>query len=326
MHDRLIELLRIAIKYDVSDIHFSVLDKDITIEMRVQQKIRKLKAKDSDLNLFYYLMYQANLDISEVHEPQTGSFDVYVGNRSVSCRFSLVSSHRITSGVLRILNHQHELSIEDLTYRQDHIAWLKEIGNYRDGLFLFCGPTGSGKTTSLYTILNQVEQKKIYTLEDPIEVYQDRFVQLQINEKQHLSYAEGIKQLMRHDPDIIMIGEIRDAEAAKMAVRTALTGHLVVTSLHSFSCVGAIERMIDLGVEDVQLQEVLKGITSQRLYEDVYDKKIGIYEIMKRKEIEHYFETKQIPDGFESLQTNIQRAIQDGIINPQQAKQDLLGF
>lgn len=132
---------------------------------------------------------------------------------------------------------------------------------------MFSGPTGSGKTTTLYTLLNAVQNKKIFTLEDPVEVVNEKYVQIQINEKQHMSYADGIKQLMRHDPDIIMIGEIRDETAAKMAVRCALTGHLVVSTIHSFSCVSTILRMLDLGVEKYQLKDVLKGISSQRLFE-----------------------------------------------------------
>ena len=124
--------------------------------------------------------------------------------------------------------------------------------------------------------------KKIFTLEDPIEIQNDSFVQLQINESQHLSYAEGIKQLMRHDPDLLMIGEIRDEEAAQMAVRCVLTGHLVLSSIHSTDCATAIIRMRDLGVKEYELKDVLYGISNQRLFEKEDGSRIGVYEIMCR--------------------------------------------
>ena len=186
---------------------------------------------------------------------------------------------------------------------------------------LMLGPTGSGKTTTLYTLLNAVQNKKIFTLEDPVEVVNEKYVQIQINEKQHMSYADGIKQLMRHDPDIIMIGEIRDETAAKMAVRCALTGHLVVSTIHSFSCVSTILRMLDLGVEKYQLKDVLKGISSQRLFEKTNGEKIGIYEYMDEKEITHYFEKGDVSDAFIPLSKQIEQALFQNEITYEQAKE-----
>ncbi len=179
---------------------------------------------------------------------------------------------------------------------------------------MFSGPTGSGKTTTLYTILNETKGKKIFTLEDPVEVYHENYVQIQINDHQHLSYDEGIKQLMRHDPDIIMIGEIRDSQAALMAVRSALTGHLVVTSLHSQNCMSAIDRLLDLGVNMYQLKDVLIGVSNQRLFNLGAGKRCGVYEYMNRKEVAYALEHRQVSETFISLQQQLQCAVKKGYI------------
>lgn len=322
MEERLRECLRLALVNNVSDIHFSLKNNEVVIEMRVKDKMKKLKSNPTDLQLFRYLQYQANIDIGNNLKPQTGRFEETIDHKTISLRFSVINSFFITSGVLRILNGHNNLKIDDLTINEKHIDYLKNITNRRSGLYVFSGPTGSGKTTSLYTVLDEAKNKKIYTLEDPVEVFNNKYIQLQVNEKQNLNYAQGIKQLLRHDPDIIMIGEIRDSEAALMAIRCALTGHLVLTSIHSSSCVNAIDRLIELGVNKFQLMDVLKGVSNQRLY-SYQDKKIGIYEVMDLKEVEYYFKYNQTSSSFKKLQDNIQEAVNEEIIDFAQAKQDL---
>ncbi|SJZ87425.1 ATPase, T2SS/T4P/T4SS family [Anaerorhabdus furcosa] len=323
MEKRLEELLTIAIHYGTSDIHFSVFDEEIKIEFRYKDKLVQLKKQEDDLPFFRYLQYKANLDLGNSYLPQTGRFDVMIQNERVSLRFAVMKSYRMTSGVLRILNAQNRIDLLSLTYDQNVIRIFKSLENHRSGLFVFSGPTGSGKTTTLYTIMNQIKNKKIYTLEDPIEVYSKNFVQLQINEKQDLGYSQGIKQLLRHAPDIIMIGEIRDEEAAKMALRCALTGHLVLTSIHSSNCFLAIERLIELGVSRYQLLDVLIGISNQRLYSSIKNQsKVGIYEILTRKGIGEYFKN-EIPKDFIPIQYAIKQAIQKGLISSTEAIKDL---
>lgn len=305
MNERLLEILRIAVAYKVSDIHFSLDEEGGTvIEMRVDGKIRQLRSSETDGRLFRYLMYRANLDVSSVFRPQTGSFEETVDGEKLSLRFAIVSAWHTTNGVLRILNSISDLSIDSLSADPDTISWMHAITEKQNGLIIFSGPTGSGKTTALYTILDAVKERKIFTLEDPIEAVHKNYVQLQINEKQ-MGYAEGIRQLMRHDPDIIMIGEIRDTEAAAMAVRCALTGHLVVTSLHSFSCTGAIERMEELGCEKHLLRDVLCGISNQRLLVNRKKEKTGIYEIMDEHELAFYFREGHVSASFIPLEEKI---------------------
>ena len=313
MNERLLEILRIALAYRVSDIHFSLSENGGTvIEMRVDGKIRQLKSGEKDGRLFHYLMYRANLDVSSVFEPQTGSFENTVDGVRLSLRFAIMSAWQRTSGVLRILNSTSGITINSLCKDETVLGWMKRIPDMKNGLIIFSGPTGSGKTTALYTILDAVKERKIFTLEDPVEVIHENYVQLQVNEKQ-MGYAEGIRQLMRHDPDIIMIGEIRDSLAANMAVRSALTGHLVVTSLHSFSCVGAIGRMLELGVERAALRSVLRGVSNQRLFMDAQGKRTGIYECLDENGIAYWFEKQSLPEGFKDIETKIAEAASGGL-------------
>ncbi|MEF9893918.1 MAG: ATPase, T2SS/T4P/T4SS family [Anaerorhabdus sp.] len=322
MEKRLIEYVQLALHYQSNDIHFSITDSDILIELKAKDKLVRFKPQDDDLRFFRYLQFRANLDLGNTLMPQTGRFDINIQGEKIALRFAVMHSLRITSGVLRILNAVSKLQIQDLSNRSEIVNYFKNIENQRNGLFIFSGPTGSGKTTTLYTILNQIKNKKIYTLEDPIEVYNQKYVQLQINEKQALGYNEGIKQLLRHAPDIIMIGEIRDEEAAKMAIRCALTGHLVLTTIHAGHSYLAIERLIELGVSKHQLKDVLRGISNQRLYNSLnHSGKICLYEIMQRKEIVNYLETGKC-ESSKNLQTTLQEAIRRGEISIKEAKQD----
>ncbi len=323
MEKRLCELLEIALRNHVTDIHFSLVNNVTKIEMRVNGVMRQVKSRPEDTEFLRYLMYRANLDLSDIMMPQTGRFEAEASEKKLALRFALVSSYQITSGVLRILNNHEALTSSMLSTDPMQQEWFSDICRHRSGLYIFSGPTGSGKTTTLYTILNEVKGKKIYTLEDPVEVYSEKYVQLSVNDRQNLSYADGIRQLMRHDPDIVMIGEIRDSAAAEMAVRTALTGHLVVTTLHSDSCTNAIGRMIDLGVKSYQLNDVLYGVSCQRLYDCLMGGKIGVYEIMNRKEVIHYFKNHKTSDQFRKLSEKIVEAAEHGYIEIRQAYQDL---
>lgn len=323
MKARLIHILALALKHHVTDIHLNLSEGKCTIEMRVAGIIRQVRTKPDDERFFHYLMYRANLDLSSAMEPQTGRFEELVNGKTLALRFAVVASYSVTSGVLRILNNHENLTTDILSADNCQAEWFSSICSHRNGLYVFSGPTGSGKTTTLYTILNEVKGKKIFTLEDPIEVLSDKYVQLAVNDKRHLSYADGIRQLMRHDPDIVMIGEIRDSVAAEMAVRCALTGHLVLTSIHSGSCISAINRLLDLGVNKLQLEDTLYGISNQRLYDTENSRKIGVYEIMDRKEVEYYFRTNCTSGCFIPLKTKIQEAVQNGIIDSVQAAQDL---
>lgn len=314
MKDRLIEILRTARQYQVSDIHFDMRiaqrQEMMEIHMRVGDRIEQLIPKAGDERLMRYLAYRADLDVSDAGSPQSGSFTETVDDMVLSLRYSIMSSRFNRSGVLRILDHNSDLSIDDLTQDERVRKWMRKCMSFSEGLVILSGPTGSGKTTSLYTMLDSVQGKQIFTLEDPIEVLHHSYVQIQINPDANLTYAKGIAQLMRHDPDIIMIGEIRDEEAATMAVRSALTGHLVITSIHAQDCRTAIDRLLDLGVKKYQLQDVLKGLSNQRLVDDHKGGRTGIYEIMDENTIRTFLETGEIGADFITL-NEAQQAFED---------------
>lgn len=160
------------------------------------------------------------------------------------------------------------LSNRTITYSDEKIDYLREQMNKNNGLILLTGATGSGKTTLGYSLLNDQKNKKIYTIEDPIEEYFDNFIQLQVNEDTGFDYANGIKQILRHEPDIIYIGEICDEKTAKMAVFAANTGRLVLATMHATSFQNAIDKMIDYGVDKNELNNVLLCSTNQRLFHD----------------------------------------------------------
>lgn len=307
MKERLEEWLKEALFRKASDIHFIKQDgKVIQMELRTMQGIEKVRTRPEDERLFHYLMYLSNLDVSRAYVPQSGSFEIQIGEQNLSCRFALIQSHHQQSAVLRILNQSHHFSIEELTPFQNNQRWMKKMIQMKSGFVLFSGLTGSGKTTTMYSLLHQIEGKKVFSLEDPIEVYQENMVQLQVS-KEQLSYEEGIKQLLRHDPDIILIGEIRDSIAAKMAYRCALTGHLVFSSIHSASSSLAISRMVDLGVSLNQLKEVLVGISYQELIEEDGHKQ-SVYEMMDEKELRYYFQNQKHSPEFIPLEKQIKQS------------------
>lgn len=323
MESQLKKLLEKALELKATDIHFTIERNEVTVQFRLRQQIIEMPQETCSLRLFRYLQYRANLDISNLSQPQTGQFEMEVANEHLSLRFAVLSSLNLVSGVLRILNAEFDLKPDDLSLDKKQVQQLKKLFQRRTGLILLTGPTGSGKTTTLYTLLNQIENRKIFTLEDPIEIYSRRYVQLQINEKQNFNYQEGIRQLLRHDPDIIVIGEIRDEVAAKMAVRCAMTGHLVISTLHSFSSIGAIERMLELGVDKGYLKDVLIFITNQRLYDLKKGKgKTGIYEIMSSQAIKQYFECG-FTEEYVPLSIAIEKAIKKGQITQKQSELDL---
>lgn len=269
MKERLIEILDIAIRYRVSDIHFEMKKTDerqmLRIEMRVKGIMEQLKPKKGDEKLFHYLAYRANLDVSAHGRPQSGAFTEKVNGTSLSLRYHIMPSAVNVSGVLRILDLSTKMTIESLSQDPRVHAWMHHVMSLHDGLVVLSGATGSGKTTSLYTMLESVSGKKIVTLEDPIEIFHEGFMQVQVNEDRNLSYAQGIREFMRQDPDIIMIGEIRDGETAKIAVQASITGHLVVSTLHTNSTAGAIVRLMDMGVENYLLADSVFGVIAQRL-------------------------------------------------------------
>ena len=318
MEERLLELLRMALQCKATDLHFSLRDQQLRIQMRSGGEMIDIETEQKDLNLFRYLQYQADLDLSDHLHPQTGRFEMDVDGKVLALRFALMYSLRMVSGVLRILNGVMNWTLQDCCRDREQVRLLQQMLLCRNGLFLISGPTGSGKTTTLYAMLNELVPLKIFTLEDPIEIYCDHFVQLQINPQQNLTYSQGIAQLLRHDPDVIMIGEIRDSEAAAMAVRCALTGHLVFSTIHASGIMGAYNRMIELGVNEGTLKEVLAGISCQRLVTLKNQKgRMCVYEVAQQQQIRQLAEEGHT-ENFISLSQRLDEMVQKNRITKKQ--------
>jgi len=214
----------------------------------------------------------SGLDIAERRLPQDGRFKVEVGAKTVDIRTSTFPTIYGESVVLRILDtSQPLLGIAKLGIDPREAAVLKELVHYSYGLILVTGPTGSGKTTTLYSALNEIksEKKNIITLEDPVEYRLPFIQQSQVNPKIDFTFAKGLRSILRQDPDVIMVGEIRDKETAEIAVHAALTGHLVFSTLHTNDAIGAVVRLVNMGIEPFLIASSLLGVVAQRLIREI---------------------------------------------------------
>lgn len=314
MEERLLALLRLALKYSATDIHFYVAYKQVKIDMRIDGECRLVKTKFEDYKLIRYLQYLANLDVGNLLLPQTGQFELEVDGSLLSLRFAVINKLNYTDATLRILNSRLKVNADNLSSIARQNDYFKSLLKKDCGLILFSGPTGSGKTTTLYSLLKSVKNEKIYTIEDPIEVINDGLIQLAVNEQLGFDYSSGIAQILRHDPDIIMIGEIRESKAAKAAVVAANTGHLVLSTIHSSRAGSCISRMKELGVNEDELYENLLCVSNQRMmYDKKNNKKLVLYEVMDREEIEYFRTNKANSNNFIDIDSQIVKGIYEGI-------------
>lgn len=321
------QLLRKAIEKKVTDIHFVITDQSSSCSMRTIKGFEEYKS-DHIASLFHYLKYRANLNLGNLSVPQSGTFELEYQENVVYFRFSCLTTLQSQTGVLRILNNHSGVHIENCSTLAEQNQIFQNWCHQRSGLILFTGPTSSGKTTTLHAILEQIAKDgklKVITLEDPIEIVDHRYLQLQVNEKLNFTYEEGIKQLLRHDPDVIMIGEVRDAETAKNVFRAALSGHLVFTTLHAKSATEAIKRFCEFGFQPNDLIHTLTGVVNQRLYPN-YTKKgrVCVYEILQGKELVEYLSTQKLSTNHSTIFDQIETAITHKKIRRIDAKVDLL--
>jgi type IV pilus assembly protein PilB len=263
-------ILFTAIRDRSSDIHFEPFEDEFRIRYRVDGTLFELRSPPKHLSvaLISRIKVLSSLDIAETRLPQDGRIDLKVGGRSVDIRVSTLPTMFGESCVLRILDRSVvSLDIRNLGLRQSELDLVHDLIDRPHGIILVTGPTGSGKTTTLYSALNACNDEaiKIVTTEDPVEYDLDGIIQIQVNEDIGVSYAACLRSILRHDPDKILVGEIRDRETAQIAVEAALTGHLVFSTLHTNDAPSAITRMADIGVEPYLLAATLEAIVAQRL-------------------------------------------------------------
>jgi len=263
-------LLSEAVKMQASDVHIEPFEQDLLVRVRVDGVLRELLRPNRKLAplLVSRLKVMAKLDIAEKRVPQDGRIALKIGGRPVDVRVSSLPSKHGERIVLRLLDKQAgRLDLSSLGMPKTVLTQLEGILKKPHGILLVTGPTGSGKTTTLYaglSILND-ETRNILTVEDPIEYDINGIGQTQVNTKADMSFAKGLRAILRQDPDVVMVGEIRDLETAQIAVQASLTGHLVLSTLHTNTAVGAISRLTDMKVEPFLFASSLLGVLAQRL-------------------------------------------------------------
>ncbi|MEG0260318.1 MAG: competence type IV pilus ATPase ComGA [Lysinibacillus sp.] len=233
-----------------------------------------------------YFKFLSALDISERRKPQSGSFQKALEQKQFAFRVStLPSAFLKESLVIRLLLQNHAFPLTSLSYLEQSAQKLIELVDSRQGIMLFTGATGSGKTTSLYSLIHHCSanlQRHVISLEDPVENSQANLLQIQVNERAGVTYETGLKAILRHSPDVIMIGEIRDKETAKIAIEAALTGHLVLTTVHAKDTVSCLYRLMDLGVSIEELRQTVIAVVAQTLMRVRHEKedRSALYEIL----------------------------------------------
>lgn len=265
VEERLLKWLETAIAHSATDIHCHFQNRNSSLQLRTLGGLKSVYSVAEDLAVYQYLKYKANLNLSVSMLPQTGTFEYVVHNKTWYCRFSAMETLSTKSGVLRILNLSPIQSLEDISDQKDEIDLIKQLLEKENGLILFAGATGSGKSTTMFTGLKDVRNKSIYTIEDPIERIYDNIMQMQVNQVSGFDFQSGIKQLLRHDPDIIVIGEIRSPQEAQAAIRACLSGHLVCATIHASSAVSTIYRLLDFSLSLHELEIVALNIVFQQL-------------------------------------------------------------
>ncbi len=259
-----------AIKEGASDIHVETFEKRLVVRFRIDGVLREAVEPRRELAplLVSRIKVMAKLDIAEKRVPQDGRISLRVAGREIDVRVSTMPSNNGERVVLRLLEKQAgHLSLNALGMPRLRDQQFSQLLNRPHGIILVTGPTGSGKTTTLYAGLSSINNttRNILTVEDPIEYNLEGVGQTQVNTKAEMTFARGLRAMLRQDPDVVMVGEIRDLETAEVAVQASLTGHLVLSTLHTNSAVGAITRLRDMGIEPFLLATSMIGVLAQRL-------------------------------------------------------------
>ncbi|MGY3724426.1 competence protein ComGA [Granulicatella balaenopterae] len=339
------EILREAIKYRVDDIHLMPKDNDYQFLVRLTnglQPIKKISIEQAS-RFISFMKYQANLDIGEKRRPQTGALSIKMAdNKELELRISVIANYLLQESlVIRVLHQVHQKGMNQqvgYTFFPEDLKRLSQLTQSMSGLILFSGPVSSGKTTTIYQLLRSLALKRnlqVITMEDPVEIPEPIFLQTQVNELAGVSYDVLIKSALRHHPDVLMIGEIRDEETAKMAIRGALTGHLLIATVHAKDTIGVLSRLIELGISKNLLEQTLLAVCSQRLLQrrcplcqkecSIYcnhiplaEKKGTIFEILTTKELKELLrvnkeQTQQL--HFTTLNDKLRKAYALGYIS-----------
>jgi general secretion pathway protein E/type IV pilus assembly protein PilB len=266
------QVLKDAIELRASDIHLEPFEDEFKIRYRIDGELQEVpvppQLKQFQPAIVSRVKILSHLNIAEKRLPQDGRIKVRIDNAEVDIRVSVIPMLHGEAVVMRLLRQNSTLrGLKDIGMNQRELEHFQAVLQLPHGIILVTGPTGSGKTSTLYTALNEIndEVRKIITVEDPVEYQLKGVNQIQVNEKSGLTFARGLRSILRHDPDVILIGEIRDAETAQIAVQASLTGHLVFSTLHTNDAPGALTRLVDMGVEPYLVASSLEAVLAQRL-------------------------------------------------------------
>ncbi len=259
-----------AIKQGASDIHIESLEDCGEVRFRIDGVMRKHATIDKNITplIISRIKIISNLDISEKRIPQDGRTQIMIAKKSLDIRVSILPSYHGERVVMRILMQSNAIpTLEELGFSEKMTKQFRELLRYSHGMILVTGPTGSGKSTTMHSFLQTIatSEKNIMTAEDPVEYNAENITQVQVNAKVGLTSASALRSMLRQDPDVIMVGEIRDHETAEIAVQSALTGHLLISTLHTNTSTAAITRLLDIGVDKFLISTTLRGVLAQRL-------------------------------------------------------------
>lgn len=307
-------ILTQALQINASDIHIKPMMNRYMLRLRVNGTLIPLRylSLETGEKLISFLKFQAALDISEKRKPQSGSYEKETSLEKIALRLSTMPNKDFQESiVIRIYRYKNPIPFFKSSLFPRLTKQILHQCKNQTGLFLFSGSTGSGKSSSMYSLISFISHNtelQLITIEDPVEHYSPEFLQVEINEKANLTYATIIRSVLRHDPDILIIGEIRDAETAKMVVRAALTGHLVLSTVHAGDSYGVLLRLLEFGISQEELAQCLLGISFQKLFHlyctycgskchpfctHLERKRTAIYEVLSKKDILSYLYSKK---------------------------------
>ena len=267
-------IIQHAVRARASDIHIEPFEKNIRIRFRIDGELQEImtSSKTTHSAIVTRIKIIGRMDIAEKRIPQDGRVDMNIDNKDIDLRISVLPTVYGEKIVLRLLDRSSTiLTKTQLGFSAENIRMFDKLIQSPNGIILVTGPTGSGKTTTLYAVLQELNKigRNIITVEDPVEYRLEGINQVQVNIKAGLTFASGLRSILRQDPDIIMIGEIRDTETAKIAVRAAITGHLVLSTMHTNDSASAVSRLVDMGIEPYLVSSSVVGVVAQRLVKKI---------------------------------------------------------
>lgn len=334
-HDLIIQ----AVNQQASDIHLMPGPTGYCIYNRINGRLEATKTIDLNTGrkVIAHYKFLADMDVGEKRRPQSGACQFNLDKaQSIELRLSTITDvNLLESLVIRVIFSQVNQAGQVNCYFPQQINWVRQLIRRKSGMILVSGPVGSGKTTTIYQLLRErmtQEQIQVITMEDPVEIMEPAFLQTQVNEKAGITYDLLIKSSLRHHPDILVIGEIRDEETARMTLRGALTGHLMIATIHAKDCLGVVARLRELGISQEQLRQALIGVLSQRLIPRYCPlcsertlqscshipkrlQRAAMIEVLTGPALKSYLNQGQVPGNFNHLNQQLRKAWAYGYIS-----------